>query len=216
MKKFYNLMEAVSYHTHCCMCKERLSHYPLALVGGSDKTIYRWNLSDNIDSDTDDFIMVDAHSNHVEYLQESRKSIRYPISGIDDYSGQTPITFPTYSPKIKLKGIIYESIHLNCGNCHQFSYTIQIVVDISTMMLGNIQLNSEFVCYEEPDGSVHEIRNAYPFGETIYTNFEQMVAKSPYLPVKSPYDRFTIPLIPINFNDPKETVARIKKLVVFS
>lgn len=210
MKEFHNLAEATTYHRRCYCCKSYLNHN---LVIGLDpaKCVYKWNLSEHIDSETDDWIVVNAYTNHIDSLCQSRRVNNEII--YDGLDANMVNRFQRYSKNLhrNFTGIIYESIHVECLRCYQFSYTIQVVIDMTLMTLKGIYLNNEFISYEDDQNKLHEINNVYASDKTEYTWHV-----TPTRVYDASKKHISIPIIPLNLEDPAESVARIKKLVIFS
>lgn len=108
---------------------------------------------------------------------------------------------------LKSYAILYEPIYMECQNidCGLYSYIIQVLVDIKNLKVKKIILNSEKISYEDTDGSLHEIHNNYVNRTTNYNYF-----------FKEKESFVTVPIININLNDLKQTVERVKNLLIFS
>jgi len=210
MKAFKNLTEAVTYHRRCYVCHNHLqNHLDISLV--IENNLYKWNLSEYVDSETDDWIVVNAITNEVDSIRITRRNDNELLySGMD-----SPMTkrFLKHAKRLDkdYNGILYESIQIDCQKCHHFGYTVQVVIDLVNMFLKDILLNSEFLSYEDEGGQLHEIKNVYATDKTEYIYHV------------TPTDHYdgskkcvSIPIISLNLNNPAETVSRIRKLVIFS
>jgi hypothetical protein len=208
MKQFENLMEAVTYHRFCYACNIILDHN-LQLNIDPNECVYKWNLSDNVDSEVDEWVTINAYSNDIVYFEQSRRA-KYEIDEIFHNKYNSTISGgPTkYTKKSRLYGTLYESIHIQCGKCAKFSYTIQVVLDLMQNRCAGIFLNSEHICYVDDKHYMHGIRNHYALSETCY-NFTTPDGISNK-------KNIVVPLIPVDLKNPAETVARIKKLAIFS
>ena len=104
-------------------------------------------------------------------------------------------------------GILYEPIYMECQNidCGLYSYILQILVDIKNLKISNILLNSEKVSYEDTDGSLHEVHNNYVNKTTTYIHF-----------LDNKENLISLPIIDLNLKDLKQTIERVKKLLIFS
>lgn len=123
-------------------------------------------------------IRIDCETNHVEMIEVQR---------------------------VPNKGIQYEGISIQCHACKNFSYVIQIQIDLSKFELVGIFLNSEIISIIDDNGNRISMRNIHTSQETLYTVSSLNNISSA-----------SMPLIPINFDKPKETFNRVKKLLVFS
>lgn len=208
MKQFNNLSEATTYHRKCYVCGDRLVH-PFQIDFNPEKPpVFKWNLSEAVDSDTNDWLTIDSYTNKITYLEQSRKYYDDTI-----YSDNTLVDrFRKYTGSQRsYSGTLYESVHIHCGKCYQFSYVLQVVINATKMILEGIFLDSEFISYEDKNGHLHEIRNVYPFEKTEYACHKKPTAKD-----DSTKRTLSIPIIPLNLLNPAETVGRIRKLVIFS
>lgn len=210
MKQFYNLLEAMAYQEKCCACGEFLVHN-LKLVHGGDYPVFIWNLSEDVDSETDDYITIDPYNQITEVKQNRRyyQDLIYSDNEMD-------MVKRTYSVHQKgafrwSGGTMYEAIQKHCGKCRKYGYTIQVIINGAAKKIDGLFLNSEFVEYNDESGKWHRIRNVYTHNKTEYV-FEVMPT------AERDYSKQTIsvPLIPIDLNHPQETVSRIKKLTIFS
>lgn len=220
MKQFNNIYDACRYHTHCYVCHSQLridQNYTFEHdLRGNNRTMMSINMTLGVDSDTDDFIKVDVLTGQIECYSVSRK-INYDeiFGGNFDFSGSAPIR-KSYAANLppsvcypKYSGTLYRGISMTCPKCHQFSYVIQLQIDMTLNVVTGIYLNSELISVEESD-AVHEIRNIYTTNMTEYV----------YLPAEGKINwnkdkKITIPLIPLNLKEPMETISRIKKLIIF-
>jgi hypothetical protein len=210
MKAFQNLTESVTYHRRCYVCHSHLQNN-LDLTLNLEKNLYKWNLSENVDSETDDWIVINALTNKVDSIRQTRRNDNELL-----YSGMDlPMVnrFQRHSKSLNrsYSGVMYESMNIDCQKCYHFGYTVQVVIDLTSMALKGIYLNSEFISYPDEDGHLHEIKNVYAIDKTEYsyhvTPTEQYDASK---------KRMSIPIIPLDLNNPADTVARIRKLLIFS
>lgn len=148
----------------------------------------------------DDILSIDPDTEKIE-ITITTNTIGYYNSGFG--------TVNSYAPAVKkdttISGVCYYGLTIECKSCCQFSYTIQIFIDLEKCRLIKTCLNSETISLED-NGSVHEIKNIYSFNQTEYTCFAK----------NGSCKEVTLPLIEFNLSNPKETVSRIKKLIIFS
>ena len=118
---------------------------------------------------------------------------------VEVVNGPTSYTISSY-----YNSITYHRLGFECEYCFLFGYTIQIQVDLSKNKLIGVFLNSEKVSYEDSDNVLHEIKNIYTKNITEYTY---------YLESDTKQEKF--PLVPLNVQNPEETINRIKNLMTF-
>jgi hypothetical protein len=224
MKEFHNIVEAINYHQKCFICGSTLwanfHDEPIKIIEetwhrlfGPRKEIggtIRVNLSSQVDSETDDWLTINVLTNSIalESLRRHNPDYSYTI-GTDD-----PLRFHHKGPSTtgySYNGTLYYPINVNCPKCHQFSYTIQMILDIvKENRITHLYLNSEFISWSDDKHVTHEIKNIYTTEQTEYAHF----SSHNYPKINS--DRMSLPLIPLNLHNPSETLGRIKKLIIFS
>jgi len=207
MKQFNNLMEAVAYHRQCCLCNGIMVHGLKIEFDLKKHPGFKWNLSENVDSETDDWVTIDIYTNEITYYEQSRRYDEELFHGTDGpYNLRyKKVSYTGYS------GTMYESLRVACGSCRNFSYTIQVVMDLTAKKLTGIFLNDEFIRHEDANRHIHDIRNAYVIEKTEYTYYKESTSED-----DSTKRTISIPLISMNLKNPADTVAKIKKLVIFS
>lgn len=206
MKVFNNLLEATTYYGHCHACKKGKLVHSLEMETDGSEHFYKWNLSENVDSDTDDWIIVNAETNKIHDYQQSRNHDAYIYSIGTDSFVDVIKRRGIYASKPNKDGFLFESIHISCGTCRNFGYTIQIIMNMSSGNVISISLNSEYISYIGSDQQYHTVRNSFTFGKTEYV----------YSLADGSRKTITVPLIPIDLENPAETVGRVKKLGIFS
>ena len=105
-------------------------------------------------------------------------------------------------------GTLGQPFTMECDDCHMYSFMIQVWIDISNKIITKIILNSERVSWEDESDVLHEIVSGYSTDKTQYSYFGSDVNKDD--------GQIVLPFIPIDVSNPKEAVARIQKLIVFS
>jgi hypothetical protein len=104
-------------------------------------------------------------------------------------------------------------LSFHCEECCQFAYNFQIHMDLGLKKITGIFLNSESISIE--DGKdLHEIKNIYSTKKTEYSYFPNELGD----PMQTSGYKGSIefPLIPLNLIKPMETVARIRKLIIYT
>jgi hypothetical protein len=208
MKQFQNIIEAINYHNHCYICGAKLV---LDFHGETiiwEHNLFRINLSAMVDSDTDDFLTIDAITNQVQLEQRRRYPGFDPIYCIGTDTLLDIITPPkrpqTYAP------ILFDSLQVGCSNskCRCFNYVFQMKIHFGlSNMIEFLTLNSENILIIN-EGKEHHISNNYISEKTTYISY-----------LKGRNNRlrdFELPLVPLNLQNPNETLARLQKLITFS
>jgi hypothetical protein len=210
IKQFTNIKEAITYHKKCYVCDSELQptfHDNKIEYFYTDDQMHECmeiNLSNNIDSDTDDILSIDMENNSVKLNIKKRYDILYyndPSYRL--YSRKYSATAYSYG------GILYESILVNCIKCRNFSYVVRMIIDVEKYnRITDIMLNSEYITLIDHD-NFSQIVNVYTTEETKYRN----AYKSKYFDAD---DFIVLPLIPLNLENPHETLSKIKKLLPFT
>lgn len=95
-----------------------------------------------------------------------------------------------------------------------------MILDGTAMRVDHLFLNSEFISWSDSQHTTHEITNVYATDKTEYHSFAPIyLSKIPneekiFKPISDHY--ISIPLIPLDLNNPVGMVDRIKKLNLFS
>lgn len=201
MIQFYSLNQALDYRRCCPVCQTRLLvdesefaervEYP----NGHHYRRYAFRL----DRQHSDIIYINPFTNEVELklVQPSYASPTYGDSTF--YIGKVP-SHRNYS------GLMYLGITSSCPQCCQFSYTLRLRVDLSACRLIGTFLNSETISLEDKN-ITHEIKNVYATGQTEYFYTKEDSRKEKAI---------TLPLIPLDLDNPKKTLERIRTLLIFS
>jgi hypothetical protein len=160
---------------------------------GHPYQIFSFHLSKS----SDDILYINPVTEDVN-IKYSRQEHFVTGTNLGSYIGQTP-TPTSYS------GTWYQGISISCNSCCQYSYTLRLHVDLTEGKLAGTYLNSEQISVEEGN-TVHEVRNVYAVEKTEYACF----------PKDGSSKKSSIPLVPLNLLNPKETITRIRKLLIFS
>lgn len=194
MIRFYSLLEAISYRQLCPLCGKTLQINDRDLAADRhDENNYV--LSFYVNQREDDILVIDMRTEVIEL--EVRERMPQAI-----YTGQSPLPRGNYN---LYHGDFNHALHVDCKHCCQYAFTLQLHMNLDDKRLIGIFLNSESVSIE--DGSmVHEIKNVYATNVTEYACF----------PKDGSSRRSSLPLIPLDLENPKETVSRIRKLLIFS
>lgn len=200
MKQFTSFMDAIRFRAECPVCAKKLeiNDRDLTLSHAYDEQ-GEHRLSFYLNQREDDIITVDMLSDKVEIeLRDRLPTTIYTAA-------QAALGPPPVSAYPSIPAKFMHGLTIDCKSCCQYSYNIQIHFDLKNSKIDGIYLNSENVSVEEGD-MVHEIRNVYATEQTEYSCF----------PRDGSSRRSSIPLIPLDLTKLKETVSRIRKLLIFS
>lgn len=106
------------------------------------------------------------------------------------------------------RGTFGHALNVKCDKCEMYDFTIQVWMDLDKQQITNIVLNSEKISWEDKNNILHEITSVYTTYHTKYSYFVADFSKDD--------GHITIPLIPLDLENPGNTVDRIRKLLVFS
>jgi hypothetical protein len=206
--KFHSIRDAISYQSTCPVChskmlfNDRYAELKTELgINRSPRTKILWK------TDREE-ILIDVDSDYVEIVNKYFETV--PM--VTSYTGTVPQRFST---KPVYDGHLYERLGMTCDDCCQYTYLIKFIIDIGLKRIIDIELNSETLSIEDSKGIVHEIKNIYATDETEYTYFpkgDRIYLDGSHTKEKS----ITLPLIPLDLDNPNKTVERIKTLILFS
>lgn len=201
MIKFKSIQDALAYRPFCPICYERMevdNKYGAQVrreYDSEEKITLIWKSNQ-------DELIINLNNDRVESLTKKVRS-----SAIFGLPGQI-IGFE-YTPVEN--GIMYTSLAVGCEGCFQYSYVVQILVDISRKMIDSVILNSELISVEDKE-TLHEIRNVYTTDKTEYSWFKTGQSEGEPVDEKS----IILPLVPLDLSCPEKTVERIRNLILFS
>lgn len=195
MKTFNTFKSAIEYYPHCPLCQNELkiNDRDLAADLGSSYRDGKDTISFFIDNGNDT-LTIDPETEEVEFILGKKFVCNPPSSMFNSILSQ-----PSYNGKFAHK------LSIDCQSCCKFCFTLQVHVNLTSRKLEPTILNSESISIEEGN-MVHEIKNNYIAKQTHYAYFSK----------DGDSKRTQLPLIGLNLNNPKETVARIRKLLIFS
>lgn len=200
--QFHSVLEALSYHKFCPCCKNSMEVNDRDLVTEySNRGNSR--LAFELSSSSDDVMFIDPVSEEIEivvnrYIDNSNRYVMGNYSGTVNQSNHPYIHVAN--------GFHFSGLTVACNSCCRFDYRIQIRIDLQNKKVAGVVLNSETISWEDEDKMLHEIKNIYPVNKTYYSYFVQGAVDK----------KIDLPLVPLNLSNPKETVDRIKTLIVFS
>ncbi len=199
MIKFKSIQDVLDYRPFCPVCHESLvidnKYGAQVKKGNKEKVTLVWKSNQ-------DELTINLDGDRIESLTKRvTSSIIYGIPAHIVGYDYTPIE----------NGIMYVSLSIGCEGCCQYSYVVQILVDLSQKIIDSIVLNSELLTIEDKD-TIHEIRNVYTTGKTEYSWFKTSQTEEEALDEK----RITLPLVPLDLIYPEKTIERVRNLIVFS
>lgn len=102
-------------------------------------------------------------------------------------------------------GVFMHALTIDCKSCCQYNFRLQIHFNMKELKLAGVFLDSETISIEDCE-MVHEIKNSYAVSKTYYSYFDKNGSSR----------RSELPLINLDLSNPRETVSRIRKLLIFS
>lgn len=202
---FPSLAAGLSYKRYCPLCHHGMEIYDA-------RTRHEYNFAHERTILT---LELDQHAEHVLHIDLMTEQVELVISKREDYMlpvyGDSPSSIYYNSRMgtayIRLDGEMANSIHIQCMNrdCSQYSYVLQMWINLDMKRVTEVYLNSEFIAFDE--GQItHELKNIYTTGKTIYTYYDEDGS------MKS----IPLPLVELNVSKPSETLERVKNLLIFS
>lgn len=201
MKQFNNIIDAINYQPHCPLCKKHLRVNERSLANEFYPVDKRM-VSFYIDQRNIDYVTIDLLTNKVELNVTIDNSYNHHPSF---HGGALTYVPPPPTSYVMTVDKFMHALHIECNDCCQYSFTLQVHINLKRHELIGVFLNSESITIEADD-LAHEIRNVYSHNKTEYTCFGR----------ESGERKVDLPLIEIDKTNIKETVSRIRKLLIFS
>ena len=143
-----------------------------------------------------------------------KKKISFPLLGDD------VLVVNLFSEDIDLKlkqsvfamgyynynGIAYGRVQCECVSCCLYYFVLQVQINMSIKKIENILLNSEFLAFEDASGFLHEINNIYSLDKCEYK----------YYNIEGDSKKLDFPIVELDFANPKQTIDKLQKLIIFS
>lgn len=196
--KFASFHEAINYHSQCPICQNPLEINDNRIVHNTkkyhDESTYHY-LTFALGEDT---LTIDTHTERIDIVMNHPYNVIYSMGSPSAHYVKGHGTIPT-------SGVFIQGFNIDCMICCQFSYTLQMIVDMNEVKLAGVYLNSESVTMET-EGIVHEVRNVYSTHKTEYTSFNK----------SGGHKSVSLPIMPLDLQAPQETISRIRKLIIFS
>lgn len=199
---FYSLKEALGYRDKCPLCKKeaiQINDKNFIMTNHNYDSVmdrYKRTVTFNVDQVGKQTLTMDLETGQVEMYKEE-SSIDDAIFGLPNH------LIKSFNPSYQ--GRFLHAMHLDCRSCCSYGYTLQLHFDLTKALLIDTFLNSEYMNIEDGP-SVHLIKNIYSSSETLYSQVDKTATSK----------SITLPMIPLNVENPKETVYRIRKLLPFS
>jgi hypothetical protein len=134
---------------------------------------------------------------------------------IETYKYNDPTTDNYYDGSVIKNHLSYMSdnydyidcfqLSINCPKCKNFSYTIDLIVDLYQKKISRMRLNQLTVCMEEKIGSYFIVNDFYDNKTSLL--FSGGGIEKTLLHTS---------LVEMDYINPKNTFSRLKKLIVFS
>lgn len=198
--RFYNLEEAFNYRRTCPLCNQGV--YPVEA-----------NLKYDYDGVKADFTVgestfqVSCHSNELTYhTRRSQHDQMVTFGAPQSYIGMTRSSYGLHTG-----GTDVFKMEMRCHNrqCERYLYVVQVHISLDEKRITNLILNSEHISLED-GAKLCTIKNVYTTEKT-----ELIVRHQHLSQYHEPVEKIEFPLIPLNLQDPRKTLERIRKLVVF-
>lgn len=148
----------------------------------------------------DDEICIDIETHDIQ-LQVNRHEEMIIGNSPIYYNSKMNNSYIQYGGKYAIK------MQINCPNSKRHFYSVlQLWMDLDKRKLESVYLNSVSSYFQDDKKVNHMIKNLYMNSTTCYS----------YGRISDITTEIVVPIIPINFQNPQETIDRVKKLVIFS
>ena len=230
MIQFPSLLQAIDYAKRCPLCKKSI-HFESDIQVNRQKGLNQYTglnkyINTAIDWEQDprnwttkttltftdvggtsytDIISICLETHEVKRKLSYHQDLGYGTNGL-------LTSYSVCSPSPTVKGDKYLGLGMVCTSCNNYNFMIQIVIALEFMAVSKVLLNSESMSFFEK-GGMSEIRNIYTLDKTEYNFFSgEPIKGDPYDFVRSQ----TLPLIPLDKENPLHTLQRVKNLLIFT
>jgi hypothetical protein len=203
MKQFLRLLDALKYRTHCPLCNNKLQVNGRDLVQDYDINNPQQKIAFELSGSADDILYVDPITEKIELVIGNKKPQLSWGNHPSAISGGT-----TKSAYYAYHGVFGHALTIECEKCSFYSYTLQFWADLERSRITGIFLNSETVSWEDEANILHEIVSSYATNKTRYSYFGPETSQDD--------GQIVLSFIPVDVNNPKEAVSRIRNLIIFS
>lgn len=206
MIEFQTLLQAANYFPKCLLCKSSMDfkNRDSDAIEKSYDSPYRSGLTTTITYNCHERDYIDSYVVHIE-TGEVKRDIQYltqAMGGMMSSVGRALHPAPF--------GDKYLSIGMECLKCHKYNYLIQMIIDLESVRIARILLNSEKLSFYVGN-EYHTIRNVYTTNKTEYSYYN---IKDESLSISEKKEE--LPLITLNREDPTKTLKRIQNLLIFT
>ena len=202
MKQFNNIIDAIYYRKNCPLCKHRLKINERNLA--EEFGLYgKQRISFYIDQRNIDYCTIDPETNKIELSVTEENHFNYQPGFHGGVATYMPP--PSTKPYTVRSGRFIHALQISCESCCLYRFTLQVHIDLSKCELIVALLDSESITIEN-EGLAHEIKNSYSMSKTYYTCFG----------IETGEKKSELPLIEMDMANIKETISRIRKLLIFS
>jgi len=199
MKQFQTLDEAFHHQSNCPFCHKVITKGWAQMTFDGGETLVEFDLG------------------------KTSVTLDYKTGDLREYKTSSPFeeiatrSYPVYASNgsahsAQRNGKELFRVICACTECSQYTYVLQIHLDMDKRRVVGIFLNSETLSIEKGT-DLHEIKNVYATNKTEYstfTNYESDDIKT------NDRKSIVLPLIPMDLSNPTKTLDRIKTLVLFS
>lgn len=193
---FKSFKQVLNYRPKCLFCKCCLSINDINYIYNYEESLYEKILRFHLSKIDGDSLIFNLNTDQVELsLNKRRSDLLY------DYTKQA-----YYTPPVPIyNGILINDITINCNVCYRYTFNIKFHFNLTERCLNKIIFNFETIYFGEGNTG-YEIKNNYPLDITEYCSLNK----------NEKSEKISIPLIPIDLDNPEETLSRIRKLLIFS
>jgi hypothetical protein len=196
--RFYNLDEAFSYRRSCPLCREPVFPIDVNMKYDYDGTKADFTVGEST-------FQVSCSSNELTYhTRRNQHDQMVTFGASQSYIGMTRSSYGLHNG-----GTDIFKMEMRCHKCERYRYVVQVHLSLDEKRITDLVLNSEAVIIED-GAKLCTIKNVYTTEKTELIVRHQHVSQ-----YHEPLEKIEFPLVPINLEDPRKTLERIRKLVVF-
>lgn len=193
--KFDTFQNAIAYRARCPLCSGFMRINDRNLAEDYDEYHYPGReIKFHLTPWSNDLVSINPMTDEVRIIYA--KSLDYMADG---ELTSKPITLESYS------GLHKNGIQLDCISCCRYDFCLSIELDLTSEKLLDLSLSVESFSIESED-QVSSVTNFYFKNKTKYEYFKK----------NGDEHEAYLPLITLNLQDPKETINRLQKLLIFT
>lgn len=199
---FSSLQNGLYYFTECPLCSEAMKIENIGFKNiccGNDRG---YTLVFSLDYDDKLIINPATEEIIIDLVQEMKFDL-------ENYDDSTNVTY--HVPKLNISsmidynGIMYHPVQISCSRCGNFSYTLKLQINLNSPGRLEETTLANMKVFIKDMNKIHLLTNHYGSRKTFYATNSDSYQKS-----------IELPLIEINLENPQETLARVKKLIIFT